>query len=64
MFLLTFPLQVGWNSAKDYHTFVWVEPCLDVVGEAVTRQTFFKGEGELHVCVCNVHPEPVGCKQI
>ncbi|XP_034426455.1 calcium-binding and coiled-coil domain-containing protein 2 isoform X1 [Hippoglossus hippoglossus] len=35
--------KVGWNSAKDYHTFVWVEPCLDVVGqESVTRQTLFK----------------------
>ncbi|XP_062269781.1 calcium-binding and coiled-coil domain-containing protein 2 [Platichthys flesus] len=35
--------KVGWNSAKDYHTFVWVEPCLDVVGqESVSRQTVFK----------------------
>ncbi|XP_060950340.1 calcium-binding and coiled-coil domain-containing protein 2 isoform X1 [Limanda limanda] len=35
--------KVGWNSAKDYHTFVWVEPGLDVVGqESVSRQTVFK----------------------
>nr|XP_019967345.1 PREDICTED: calcium-binding and coiled-coil domain-containing protein 2-like isoform X1 [Paralichthys olivaceus] len=35
--------KVGWNSAKDYHTFVWVEPCLDVGGQgSVTRQTVFK----------------------
>ncbi|KAF1373562.1 hypothetical protein PFLUV_G00240200 [Perca fluviatilis] len=35
--------KVGWSTTKDYHTFVWVEPCLDVVGqEAATRQAFFK----------------------
>lgn len=34
--------KVGWSSAKDYHTFVWVEPCLDVVGESVSRKTVFK----------------------
>uniref|UniRef100_A0A668SGZ9 SKICH domain-containing protein n=2 Tax=Oreochromis aureus TaxID=47969 RepID=A0A668SGZ9_OREAU len=35
--------KVGWTTTKDYHTFVWVEPCLDVVGEqTVTRQAFFK----------------------
>uniref|UniRef100_A0A3Q4IFN2 SKICH domain-containing protein n=1 Tax=Neolamprologus brichardi TaxID=32507 RepID=A0A3Q4IFN2_NEOBR len=36
--------KVGWTTTKDYHTFVWVEPCIDVVGEqTVTRQAFFKG---------------------
>ncbi|XP_034563614.1 calcium-binding and coiled-coil domain-containing protein 2 isoform X2 [Notolabrus celidotus] len=34
--------KVGWSTTKDYHTFVWVEPCLDVVGQQVTRQAFFK----------------------
>ncbi|XP_040885486.1 calcium-binding and coiled-coil domain-containing protein 2 isoform X2 [Toxotes jaculatrix] len=35
--------KVGWSTAKDYHTFVWVEPCLDVVGEQpVTGQVVFK----------------------
>lgn len=35
--------KVGWTTTKDYHTFVWVEPCIDVVGEqTVTRQAFFK----------------------
>lgn len=35
--------KVGWTTTKDYHTFVWVEPCLDVVGDqTVTRQAFFK----------------------
>ncbi|XP_018544986.1 calcium-binding and coiled-coil domain-containing protein 2 [Lates calcarifer] len=35
--------KVGWSTAKDYHTFVWVEPCLDVVGQgSVTRQAVFK----------------------
>ncbi|XP_034715545.1 calcium-binding and coiled-coil domain-containing protein 2 isoform X2 [Etheostoma cragini] len=35
--------KVGWSTTKDYHTFVWVEPCLDVGGqESATRQAFFK----------------------
>ncbi|XP_070783013.1 calcium-binding and coiled-coil domain-containing protein 2 [Enoplosus armatus] len=35
--------KVGWSTTKDYHTFVWVEPCLDVVGQqSVTRQSVFK----------------------
>uniref|UniRef100_UPI0037E8BEA8 calcium-binding and coiled-coil domain-containing protein 2 n=1 Tax=Semicossyphus pulcher TaxID=241346 RepID=UPI0037E8BEA8 len=35
--------KVGWSTTKDYHTFVWVEPCLDVAGqESVTRQAVFK----------------------
>lgn len=35
--------KVGWSSTKDYHTFVWVEPCLDVVGQqSLTRQAVFK----------------------
>ncbi|XP_026171326.1 calcium-binding and coiled-coil domain-containing protein 2 [Mastacembelus armatus] len=35
--------KVGWSSTKDYHTFVWVEHSLDVVGqESVTRQAVFK----------------------
>uniref|UniRef100_A0A8C3B1W0 SKICH domain-containing protein n=1 Tax=Cyclopterus lumpus TaxID=8103 RepID=A0A8C3B1W0_CYCLU len=33
--------KVGWSTTKDYHTFVWVESCLDVVGSA-TRQAVFK----------------------
>lgn len=34
--------QVGWNTTKDYHTFVWV----DVGGEqsTMTRQVIFNGE--------------------
>ncbi|XP_044035998.1 calcium-binding and coiled-coil domain-containing protein 2 isoform X2 [Siniperca chuatsi] len=35
--------KVGWSTTKDYHTFVWVEPCLDVVGQqSVTREAVFK----------------------
>ncbi|XP_035525134.1 calcium-binding and coiled-coil domain-containing protein 2 [Morone saxatilis] len=34
--------KVGWSTTKDYHTFVWVEPCLDVVEQSVTRQAVFK----------------------
>ncbi|XP_063748775.1 calcium-binding and coiled-coil domain-containing protein 2 isoform X2 [Eleginops maclovinus] len=35
--------KVGWSSAREYHTFVWVEPSLDVIGqESLNRQTFFK----------------------
>ncbi|KAE8283909.1 Tax1-binding protein 1-like protein [Larimichthys crocea] len=34
--------KVGWSTTKDYHTFVWVEPCLDVVGEQTARQAVFK----------------------
>uniref|UniRef100_G3NIM8 SKICH domain-containing protein n=1 Tax=Gasterosteus aculeatus aculeatus TaxID=481459 RepID=G3NIM8_GASAC len=35
--------KVGWNTIKDYHTFVWVEPCHDVVGrESTTRSVVFK----------------------
>ncbi|XP_074518658.1 calcium-binding and coiled-coil domain-containing protein 2 isoform X2 [Halichoeres trimaculatus] len=33
--------KVGWSTTKDYHTFVWVEPCLDVVGQQ-SRQAVFK----------------------
>ncbi|KAK7919404.1 hypothetical protein WMY93_010688 [Mugilogobius chulae] len=34
---------VGWSSAKEYHTFVWVEPCLDSAGqETLTKQAIFK----------------------
>ncbi|XP_037610659.1 calcium-binding and coiled-coil domain-containing protein 2 isoform X3 [Sebastes umbrosus] len=35
--------KVGWSTTKDYHTFVWVEPSLDVVGqESATRQALFR----------------------
>lgn len=35
--------KVGWSTTKDYHTFVWVEPCLDTVGEqTMSRHAFFK----------------------
>ncbi|KAM6964464.1 calcium-binding and coiled-coil domain-containing protein 2 [Tautogolabrus adspersus] len=35
--------KVGWSTTKDYHTFVWVEPCVDVEGQQfVTRQAVFK----------------------
>ncbi|XP_065805665.1 calcium-binding and coiled-coil domain-containing protein 2 isoform X1 [Labrus bergylta] len=35
--------KVGWSTTKDYHTFVWVEPCVDVEGQqSVTRQAVFK----------------------
>lgn len=38
-------LQVGWSTTKDYHTFVWVEPCQDGAGqETVTMQAAFRGE--------------------
>nr|XP_057924495.1 calcium-binding and coiled-coil domain-containing protein 2 isoform X2 [Doryrhamphus excisus] len=36
--------KVGWSTTKDYYTFVWVEPCVDV-GEqqlAAGRQACFK----------------------
>ncbi|XP_062330876.1 calcium-binding and coiled-coil domain-containing protein 2 [Osmerus eperlanus] len=34
--------KVGWSSMKDYHTFVWVEPSLDVVGQdSVRKQVLF-----------------------
>lgn len=40
--LFVFLLQVGWNTTKDYHTFVWI----DVGGEqsTMTRQVIFNGE--------------------
>ncbi|KAM7370433.1 hypothetical protein PAMP_009982 [Pampus punctatissimus] len=35
--------KVGWSTTKDYHTFVWVEQCQDVVGQlSMTRHAFFK----------------------
>ncbi|KAM8836768.1 LOW QUALITY PROTEIN: calcium-binding and coiled-coil domain-containing protein 2 [Spinachia spinachia] len=35
--------KVGWNTIKEYHTFVWVEPCHDVVGkESTMRPVAFK----------------------
>ncbi|KAM9425084.1 calcium-binding and coiled-coil domain-containing protein 2 isoform 1-T2 [Pholidichthys leucotaenia] len=35
--------KVGWNSTKDYHTFVWVEPCQGVVGQqSMTTQAVFQ----------------------
>ncbi|XP_068162062.1 calcium-binding and coiled-coil domain-containing protein 2 [Antennarius striatus] len=35
--------KVGWTTIKDYHTFVWVEPYLDVGRQQpVTRQAVFK----------------------
>ncbi|XP_046888499.1 calcium-binding and coiled-coil domain-containing protein 2 isoform X3 [Hypomesus transpacificus] len=35
--------KVGWSSMKDYHTFVWVEPSLDVVGQdSVRKQVLFR----------------------
>ncbi|XP_070846823.1 calcium-binding and coiled-coil domain-containing protein 2 [Chaetodon trifascialis] len=35
--------KVGWSTTKDYHTFVWVEPCVDVEGQqSVIRQAVFK----------------------
>lgn len=43
VFLFVFYLlQVGWNTTKDYHTFVWI----DVGGEqpTMTRQVIFNGE--------------------
>uniref|UniRef100_UPI003AABD72D calcium-binding and coiled-coil domain-containing protein 2 isoform X1 n=1 Tax=Centroberyx gerrardi TaxID=166262 RepID=UPI003AABD72D len=30
--------KVGWSTTKDYHTFVWVEPSLDVVGQETARK--------------------------
>ncbi|XP_045065738.1 tax1-binding protein 1 homolog B-like isoform X2 [Coregonus clupeaformis] len=34
--------KVGWSTTKDYHTFVWVEPSLDLIGqEPVRKQVFF-----------------------
>ncbi|XP_042369872.1 tax1-binding protein 1 homolog B-like, partial [Plectropomus leopardus] len=37
-----FRVQVGWSTTKDYHTFVWVEPSVDVVGQDATGQVVFK----------------------
>ncbi|XP_056222054.1 calcium-binding and coiled-coil domain-containing protein 2 isoform X1 [Seriola aureovittata] len=35
--------KVGWSTTKDYHTFVWAEPCQDVAGQqSVTMQAVFK----------------------
>ncbi|XP_072312141.1 calcium-binding and coiled-coil domain-containing protein 2 isoform X2 [Eucyclogobius newberryi] len=35
--------KVGWSSTKEYHTFVWVEPCPDLTGqERLTKQAVFK----------------------
>ncbi|KAM9716166.1 calcium-binding and coiled-coil domain-containing protein 2 [Menidia menidia] len=35
--------KVGWSTTKDYHTFVWVEPCQEVGGkQATSRQAVFK----------------------
>ncbi|KAI3365475.1 hypothetical protein L3Q82_010552 [Scortum barcoo] len=35
--------KVGWSTTKDYHTFVWVEPCVDVAGQqSVVRQAVFR----------------------
>lgn len=43
--LSIFFVQVGWSTTKDYHTFVWVDPSLDVSGQQyVTRQAVFKGK--------------------
>ncbi|XP_069560658.1 calcium-binding and coiled-coil domain-containing protein 2 isoform X2 [Brachyistius frenatus] len=34
--------KVGWSTTKDYHTFVWVEPCVDVEGQqSVKKQAVF-----------------------
>uniref|UniRef100_A0A673Y390 Calcium binding and coiled-coil domain 2 n=1 Tax=Salmo trutta TaxID=8032 RepID=A0A673Y390_SALTR len=34
--------KVGWRTTKDYHTFVWVEPSLDLIGlEPVRKQVLF-----------------------
>ncbi|XP_038831318.1 tax1-binding protein 1 homolog B-like isoform X2 [Salvelinus namaycush] len=34
--------KVGWSTTKDYHTFVWVEPSLDLIGlETVRKQVLF-----------------------
>ena len=46
---VTFWVQVGWSSAKEYHTFVWVEPCQDADGQqTVMRQAVFKGKTVAH----------------
>ncbi|KAM4623973.1 calcium-binding and coiled-coil domain-containing protein 2 isoform 2-T2 [Polymixia lowei] len=34
--------KVGWSTTKDYHTFVWVEPPLDLVQEPVRKQVVFR----------------------
>nr|XP_029540209.1 calcium-binding and coiled-coil domain-containing protein 2-like isoform X5 [Oncorhynchus nerka] len=34
--------KVGWSTTKDYHTFVWVEPSLDLIGlEPVRKKVLF-----------------------
>ena len=54
-FLLFFLIQVGWSTTKDYHTFVWVEPCQDVTGQqSVTKQAVFKGKTQFHFYCCGV----------
>lgn len=30
--------KVGWNTTQNYHTFLWVEPCLDRLGPDPVRQ--------------------------
>ncbi|XP_063077775.1 calcium-binding and coiled-coil domain-containing protein 2 [Engraulis encrasicolus] len=49
--------RVGWNTTQSYHTFVWVEPCLDRLGpEPVTKQVVFndyylpKDDGDYQFC--------------
>ncbi|XP_038831322.1 calcium-binding and coiled-coil domain-containing protein 2-like isoform X6 [Salvelinus namaycush] len=38
--------KVGWSTTKDYHTFVWVEPSLDLIGlETVRKQVLFTVAG-------------------
>ncbi|KAM9837378.1 calcium-binding and coiled-coil domain-containing protein 2 isoform 2-T2 [Aulostomus maculatus] len=35
--------QVGWSTTKDYHTFVWAEPCSEEVGlQSVAMSAIFK----------------------
>ncbi|XP_076154472.1 calcium-binding and coiled-coil domain-containing protein 2 [Alosa pseudoharengus] len=49
--------KVGWNTTQNYHTFLWVEPCLDRLGpDPVRRQVVFtdyylpKDDGDYQFC--------------
>ncbi|XP_062383028.1 calcium-binding and coiled-coil domain-containing protein 2 isoform X2 [Sardina pilchardus] len=49
--------KVGWNTTQNYHTFLWVEPCLDRLGpDAVKQQVVFneyylpKDDGDYQFC--------------
>ncbi|XP_064807173.1 tax1-binding protein 1 homolog B-like isoform X6 [Oncorhynchus masou masou] len=47
--------KVGWSTTKDYHTFVWVEPSLDLIGlEPVRKQVLFTELIRLLIVPCGM----------